>query len=273
VREIACDESGYEGEKFIDTTKDLFAHASVLVSPAAAADCVAELRARIKSPATQYKSGHLLREKSRSTLEWFLGPHSHVYGNGHVYLIDKPYYVVTKIAELFGADPDALWASAPGAYFLSAANDLLRGKDQPGVIDAFFRFGQFPQGRERAELFREWLLSDPIGNSVLDPLVPAIVAAVRHWGPVRIAHDRQTQLSQPRIARLMELCDGRLGGVRFLNAESHPQIQLADILAGTVRKIASDDRADPRLAELAHPYIDATSIRPVSGAGMPSPSG
>ena len=29
--EIVCDESGYEGEKLIDTTTDLFAHAGVRV--------------------------------------------------------------------------------------------------------------------------------------------------------------------------------------------------------------------------------------------------
>ena len=56
VQEIACDESGYEGEKLIDTTKDVFAHASVQVTGSSAAECIRELRRRIKSPATQYKS-------------------------------------------------------------------------------------------------------------------------------------------------------------------------------------------------------------------------
>jgi hypothetical protein len=260
MREIACDESGYEGEKFIDTTKDLFAHGSVLHSPGEAADCLAELRRRIKSPASQYGAGHLLREKSRTALEWFLGPGGPMDGRGHVYLIDKRYFLITKLAELFGADPDELYAARPDAYFLSAANDLLRVKDQPGVIDAFFRFGRFPDGRDRAELFREWLLSDPVGNSVLDPLVPAIVAAVRHWGPVTVLHHRQTQLPPRRIARLMELCQGDLGGVGFLDGRQ-PQIQMADILAGTVRALT----ADP----LALPYIDTSSIRPAAGIRSP----
>jgi hypothetical protein len=78
------------------------------------------------------------------------------------------------------------------------------------------------------------------------------------------------------VARLMELCGDRLAGVRFLDAESHPQIQLADILAGTVRKIASDQRdgpADPMLAELARPYVGASSIMPASAAETPSAGG
>jgi hypothetical protein len=261
VREIACDESGYEGEKLIDTTTDVFAHASLDLDPGTAADCLSELRRRVRSPATQYKSGHLLREKSRPALEWFLGPAGPVYGRGHVFLIDKAYFVATRIAALFGV---AVADTSP--RFLAAANDLLRGKDQPGVVDEFFRVAPgLAAGRDRAELFRAWLREDPVTNSVLDPLVPAIVAAVRFWGPVTVAHDRQTQLPAARVARLAELCDGALLGVRFLDAVSHPRIQLADILAGTVRKIASDQRAgraDPVLAELARPYVDAASIGP-----------
>src|SRR4051812_4963609 len=216
-----------------------------------AADCLPGLRRRIRSPASQYKSGHLLREKSRPVLEWFLGPDSPVYGHGSVYLIDKAYYVTLKVAEVFQVDAGALFIDGPVALgagrwatFLSAANDLLRGKDQPGVVDGFLRtsHGLLPDGRERAELFRGWLREDPVTNSVLDPLVPAIVAAVGFWGPATVAHDRQTQLPTARIARLTELCQGRLGGVRFLDAESHPRIQLADMLAGTIRKITSDHR-------------------------------
>jgi hypothetical protein len=208
-----------------------------------------------------------------------------VYGHGNVYLIDKTYFVVTKIADLFEVDADTLYRDGPPAFgpyrwanFLTASNDLLRVKHRPGVVDEFFRVAgdRFAGGRDRAVLFRAWLHEDPITNSVLDPLVPAIVAAVDHWGPVTVAHDRQTQLPPQRVARLMELCRGRLGGVRFLDAGSHPQIQLADILAGTVRKIASDQRdgrADPVLAELARPYIGASSIMPVSAAETPSAGG
>lgn len=59
--EIACDESGYEGDKLIGTTTDVFAHASVRLDRAAAAACMRELRERIRSPALEYKAGHVLR--------------------------------------------------------------------------------------------------------------------------------------------------------------------------------------------------------------------
>jgi hypothetical protein len=274
VREIACDESGYEGEKLIDTTKDLFAHASVLIDAEAAASCLAELRRRVKSPAIQYKANHLLRERSRPALEWFLGASSGMPGLGYVYLIDKAYFVVRTLANLFDLDADELYRSGPARFgpdrwpvFLAAANDLLRVKEQDGVVEEFFRVagGRLAAGRERADLFRAWLRDDPVRNSVLDPLVPAIVAAVHHWGPVAVAHDRQTQLPAPRLARLRELCGDRLAGVRFVDAQSDPRIQLADMLAGTVRAITTEQRygrADPVLADLARPYIAASSIRP-----------
>jgi hypothetical protein len=260
VREIACDESGYEGEKLVDTTTDVFAHAGVHLDTVTAGAVLHELRRRIRSEATQYKAGHLLRQKHRATLEWFLGPQSPVYGHGHVFLIDKAYHVVTKLAELLDRDPDTLDRSP---YFLAAANDVLRVKDTPGVVDEFFRVSGFTEGRERIELFRLWLRSDPEVNSVLDPLVPALVAAADRWGPVTVVHDRQIMLPARRIGRIRELSGGRLADVRFGGAEEHPQIQLADILAGTVRHIASEElrgRGDPGLTALAKPYLGAGSI-------------
>lgn len=226
VREIACDESGYEGEKLIGSTTRLFAHASVLVP--APGTILAELRDRIRSPATQYKANHLLREKHRAVLVWFLGPDGPMLGNGHVFLLDKAQFVRERFAGVFGFDPPDL----------SAANDVLRARSVLPV-PVF------------ATAFRAWLLEDPIGRSVLDPLVPAIEAAVEHWGPVAIAHDRQTQLPPRRLEILRSRSP--VLGFRFLDAESHPQIQLADILAGTVRAIT--ETGDDELEPLVAPYL------------------
>jgi hypothetical protein len=227
VLEIACDESGYEGEKLIGSTTRYFAHASIRLPGDEAALVLAELRARIRSPATQYKATHLLREKHRPVLEWFLGATGPVHGNGHVFLLDKPHFVRSQFVRVFGFDPPDL----------AVANSVLRarGTDSPPW----------------AAPFRQWLLADPVGRSVLDPLVPAIVAAVKHWGPVDVAHDRQTQLPPRRIEVLRERCE--LGGLRFLDAESHPRIQIADILAGTVRRITED--GDSALSHLLPAYL------------------
>jgi hypothetical protein len=161
-----------------------------------------------------------------------------------------------------------------------ASNDLLRARDRVHLtmaVDAFGRAvdalragaaGQVDEilalaGR-RAGSGGDRLLDHP----PVDPLIPAIVRAVAHWSaggqPVSIVHDRQNTLSAERIAQLSELAGGgRLAGLRFGESHSEPRVQLADILAGTVRKIASDEldgRGDAQLTVLLRPYLDPYSI-------------
>ncbi|WP_305786729.1 DUF3800 domain-containing protein [Symbioplanes lichenis] len=250
MREIWCDESGYEGEKLIDSTTPLFAHAAVQLDEAVAAELLLELRSRIRSPASAYRAGHLLREKNRAVLRWFLAE-SPVRGHGTVFVLDKTEWVATRLAELLDVPPDKIDRSP---YVLAAGNDLLRGKDQPGVVDEFFRVSGLTVGRERAELFRAWLLTDPGLNSVLDPLVPALEAAAKHWGPVAVLHDRQIMLPERRVEQLRARTGGLIASIRLLPLEEHPRIQLADMLAGTVRWIV-EHPDDAGLHALAPPYL------------------
>ena len=310
VLEITCDESGYEGEKLIGTTTTVFAHASVHLSVDAAGIAMRELRRRIQSPATQYKAIHLLRERHRPVLAWVLGPTGPLLGNAHVFLLDKAFHLVGKVLDLLVGDGianagtlyrDGRRAFGPERWeeFLVAANDLMRVKerlDPRTSVDAFFdvigglRLGGAParldellellgRARSRAEAFRARLLDEPGMISTLDPLIPAIVRAVAHWGaggdPVAIAHDRQRTLSPERIAQLKQLvgtpnpgplghaAGTRLASLSLVAAESDLRVQLADIVAGTVRKIASDELAghgDPELIALLRPYVDAHSV-------------
>ncbi|MBW0114525.1 NAD-dependent protein deacetylase of SIR2 family [Pseudonocardia abyssalis] len=93
MREIACDESGYEGARLVGGVTDVFAHAGVELTIDAAADCVADLRRRIRSPAQEYKANHLLRAKHRGTLLWLLGASGPVLGHAHVHLVDKSVFL------------------------------------------------------------------------------------------------------------------------------------------------------------------------------------
>jgi len=294
--EIACDESGYEGDKLIGTSTDVFAHASVRLDGGAAADCMQELRDRIRSPATEYKAGHLLREKHRAVLVWMLGPAGPVdRDTAHVFLVNKAYFVVGTVVDVLGAGPPTaaatLYRQGRRAFgteewqsFLAAANDLLRVRNGLDSVGTFTRaldglrgagggdrvdeiLELLWQARSRAEAVRADLLDHPGPLPVLDPLIPAIVRAVVHWGgSVCIAHDRQNMLSTERIAQLIDLTgtpDGRLAGLRLVDSREDPRVQVADVLAGAVRKIASDelnDRGDPELTALLHPYLDAFSI-------------
>ena len=117
MREIACDESGYEGDKLVGGVTDVFAHAGVDLGLDAAAACVAELRRRIRSPAQEYKANHLLREKHRGALLWLLGDAGPLRGHAHVWLVDKTRHLVAVDA---GAADDPV-----------AVNDRLRRRRDP----------------------------------------------------------------------------------------------------------------------------------------------
>lgn len=138
--EIACDESGYEGENLIGGTTGVFAHASVRLSAAAAADCVAEIHRRIQSPVTEYKANHLLRDKHRPVLEWFLGPSGPLLGNAHVHLTDKTWFVVGRMVELV--------AGAPGGVAGGGPHHLPRGA---GMAMTLYREGPRAFGALRWE--------------------------------------------------------------------------------------------------------------------------
>jgi hypothetical protein len=290
--ELACDESGYEGEKLIRTTTDVFAHASVRLDPGRAADCMRELRDRIRSPALEYKANHLLREKHRPVLVWLLGPAAPLLGEARVYLIDKAFFVVGTVLDVLLADDAAARTlyreRGPGSErwdaFLVAANDLMRAKDRPDgrpPVDAFLRavdvlraadapgatngiLDRLARAQPRAESFRAGLLDHPAVLPALDPLIPAIAAAVDYGGGnVSIVHDQQNSLPQRRIDQLKERLGGRLAGLRLVDSRSDARVQVADVLAGVARKIASDDlndRGDAQLTALLRPYVDPSSI-------------
>ncbi|WP_307564360.1 DUF3800 domain-containing protein [Streptosporangium lutulentum] len=316
--EIACDESGSEGEKLIGGNTDVFAHAGVLLSAESAAECVREIRDRIRSPAMEYKANHLLREKHRPVLTWLLGPLGPILGNAHVYLTDKTFFAVGKIVDLLagevvhatglapyrnqGSEEMAvtLYREGPRMFgrerwnaFLESFNDLMRARTS---VDSFFRvvdamgldgtrgrvdeiMGLLGRSRPHADSFRAGLLDNPKTIPALDPLIPAIVQAVVHWGEggklVSIVHDEHNGLTEERVAQLREMFgrprpadlrrspSGRLAGLRLVDSRLDPRVQVADFLAGVARKIASDelnDRGDAELVALLRPYVDSSSI-------------
>ncbi|MFF4192916.1 hypothetical protein [Nonomuraea sp. NPDC001831] len=315
--EIACDESGAEGEKLVGGNTDVFAHAGVSLDVAAAADCVRELRLRAPSPVTEYKAGHVLREKNRATLVWLLGPSGPILGRARVHLTDKAYFAVSKVTDLLaghhsslGLDQDersaaravTLYQEGRRAFgparwtaFLDAFNHLLRARNGRGPeisADAAFelvadlRTTPGPAGEIMDELwaarplvdaFTARLLDDPHVFPALDPLIPAIAHAVAHWGaggrPVSVVHDRQTTLTEERVERLRQLLarpNGPVGplvltSLTLVASHLDPRVQVADIVAGVARKIASEElngRGDPELTGLLRPYVDLASVWP-----------
>ncbi|GAA3309576.1 hypothetical protein [Nonomuraea dietziae] len=85
--------------------------------------------------------------------------------------------------------------------------------------------------------------------------------------PVSVVHDRQTLLTDARIAQLKEILsatpEARLSGMRLVDSRLDARVQVADLLAGAARQIAEDEldgRGDEELIALLRPYVDASSI-------------
>ncbi|MFJ6562699.1 hypothetical protein ACIQMV_23105 [Streptomyces sp. NPDC091412] len=300
VREVACDESGSDGENLTDGNTDVFAHASVLLPAESAAGCVQEIRNRIRSPAEEYKAGHLLREKHRAVLEWVLSPAGPLYGHARVDLTDKAFFVVDRALDLLlgdAAGADALYGTGREAFgadgwrrFLRAANRLLRARSDAepvDPVDAFFahveelRRVKVPEpaaavlerlagSRERAEAYRARVTAGPPLIPALNPLLPAILRTAALWSAprtaVRLVHDRQNMLTPDRVDWLLRTARQRgvaLDGVELVHSRLDLRVQLADFLAGVARKLASDELngcGDPVLTALLRPYVGTSSV-------------
>ncbi|MGV9252710.1 DUF3800 domain-containing protein [Streptomyces sp. NPDC003697] len=298
--EVACDESGSDGENLTGGNTDVFAHASVRLPVAVAAGCVREIRDRIRSPAEEYKANHLLREKHRAVLEWLLSPAGPLYGHAHVHLTEKAFFVVDRaLGVLLGdsAEATALYRAGPAAFggepwrhFLEAANHLLRVRhtaDPAAPADDFLRAVEALRGRPcdarvaatlarlagsraRADDFRTRTLDGPAVAPLLNPLLPAIVRTAAHWsadgGPVRLVHDQQNMLTADRVEWIVRTArqEGiHLAGLRLVDSREDPRVQLADFLAGIARKLASDElnrRGEAGLTALLRPYAGASSV-------------
>jgi hypothetical protein len=283
VAEIACDESGSEGENLIGANTDVFAHAAVRLTVAEAAGCVTELRERIRSPALEYKANHLLRGKNRAALVWLLGPSGPLPGNASVLLADKALFVAAKVVDLLVDEvpypecltrrPDAralalhregarTHGAAGWTEFLRSFTDLLRTSPRhegTSAAEFFARAGRFARARPHIEELRAQLLANPKLVPPLDPLMPALVDTVAHWQPTTIVHDEQQSLTPERLDLL--LGPGR--DLRFVDSRADPRVQVADFLAGVARRIAEDHlhgHADAELTGLLRPYVLPASV-------------
>lgn len=298
--EIACDESGSDGENLTGGNTDVFAHASVRLTVESAAASVQEIRDRIRSPAEEYKANHLLREKHRAVLEWLLAPAGPIHGRARVQLTEKAFFVVDRVVDLLLGDPGAAgvlfragrraFGEAEWREFLRAANRLLRARNDgtaEGPVEEFFGLterlrrahggteaadvlARLVAGRPRADAYRQGLLERPALIPVLNPLLPAVVRTAADWSaggrPVFLVHDRQNLLTPERIAWIEECArrDGvALAGLRLVAARDDPRVQLADFLAGIARKITSDElngRGDAELTALLRPYAGDPAV-------------
>jgi hypothetical protein len=182
---------------------------------------------------------------------------------------------------------------------LAAFNSLMRAAQRKGAkttVDQFFaaldqaRFGSRRRHVERilhvlwlarphAVEFQQRLVDDPDQPPALDPLFAALPQTARAWHararrPIRIVHDTQAALTSPRIQAIIdELASPhpefrrfappvRIVAIDQVDSKNDPRVQVADLLAGLARRIATGAlaRTDDSRARLMRPFVDADSL-------------
>jgi hypothetical protein len=153
---------------------------------------------------------------------------------------------------------------------------VLQALDGDGLAGPIF--DELRDGRPQAYAARKRLLEDHVLHPVLEPLIPAVARTVLHWSrglhPVAVVHDEQSALTERRMRRVEQILaapplelirlPARGPFIQFRQADSRtdPRVQVADLLAGVARKVATDQllgRSDPDLTALLRPYVDPAS--------------
>jgi len=173
--------------------------------------------------------------------------------------------------------------------FLAAANAVLRDwkpRDVREPVNAFVdvvetlakldgadRLGpildELRHARPAAYAARARLLENHVLRPAVEPLIPALARTILHWSrggrtDVSIVHDEQSALTERRIRRLERqlLPPSRCLRFRQVDSRTDPRVQVADVLAGVARRLATDElhgEGDARLDGLLRAYVDPAS--------------
>jgi Protein of unknown function (DUF3800) len=161
--------------------------------------------------------------------------------------------------------------------FFSTVDRLrLKGtkKTVEGVLDLVWK------SRDHAEEFQQ-NITEGTGYRALEPLIPTIAQTARTWHeklktPIRMVHDEQNTLTPAAVAQIVRELNEvplefrrygikpvPLTGIVLGDSSKDPRIQVADLVAGFGRAVATaalkGSASDEMLAAL-RPYVDADSL-------------
>jgi hypothetical protein len=270
VVEIACDESGFSGSNLLDAATPVFTHASVDLSVDEGAELLGALRSRFGSSLTELKSGQFLRgAQAAEALTWLVGELS---GRAHVILVDKEFFLVTRIVDLFLAEPSYAAGTRLTAERRTAALAVYRaarasGREWSELLAAFVELVRTKRRRqhhgravERFFRARDSLAGRGLGaeaEAVLDGLSRSRVRAV----VTRMAQDDRSipPPLEPLLPALAETVLFWSAGVREVLVVHDEQSaltagrlrRLQQVLTDGVSPLAGlvmvDSRDDPRV--------------------------
>jgi hypothetical protein len=293
--EIACDESGFSGTNLLDPGAPVITHAAVDLREVDAVELVARVRANSRHPHSEYKSTQMLRQ--RTAVECLL---ESLQGRASVHLTDKRFFVVHRMVDFLLGEPtyaagtslapglrdtalilhregatDPHWYAVLTSFVVMMRTKRHRVINRPALDQYYEALGRLDSElpaidrlrgtKERARAILTTLLDER--SSVpppLEPLLTALVDTTLHWSAGRlvdIVHDEQSALTPHRVDRLRTMLALR----RFTQVDSrlHPRVQVADLLAGVARHLATEElrgHGDRALTALLQPYVVRSSL-------------
>ncbi|MGW4502382.1 DUF3800 domain-containing protein [Micromonospora sp. NPDC004336] len=277
VVEIACDESGFSGTNLLHSTAPVITHASVDLSADEAVELITALRSGFRFSPHEFKSGQFLRGPGAGeALGWLL---TALKGRAHVHLVDKEFFLVTRIVDLLLTEPSYAAGTRLTQAHRPAALALYRaGRFAGGEWDAFLaafvdlvrikrrRLG--PRNAERFFAARDALLRRGLGapaDAVLDGLGPTRV------GDVLARLDNEDRSIppplEPMLPALAETVLSWSGGRRQVLVTHDEQSALtADRLTRLQQVLAGDGR--PSAPDAGRAGALPAGVSPLAGLVM-----
>jgi hypothetical protein len=163
------------------------------------------------------------------------------------------------------AAPVETWSGA-----VEAAADRVTDRDGRGFLEAWAS----PDAVRRACDY----LDSPPPSPLSEPLLPALRWAVHHWserGDVHVVHDEQSVLTPARVSAIAaDLAAARPGrrmaGLSRVDSRDDARVQVADLVAGVVRRVFEDrlsgDRPVPSVPVSHLVAGDSLVLDPGAGA-------
>jgi hypothetical protein len=275
VVEIACDESGFSGTNLLDAATPVFTHASVDLGVDEAVELIRALRSGFPWSLNEFKSGRFLRgRQADEALEWLLAA---LRGRAHVHLVDKEYFLVTRIVDLFLAEPSYAAGTRLTQDHRPAALTLYRagrvgGRDWSVFLAAFVRLVRTKRRHQpdRSVMERFFQARDSLAGVGLGAQAEAVLGGLsrtRVWAVLtRLAHDDRSipPPLEPMLPALAETVLFWSGGQRRVLVIHDEQSALTASRLRRLQQVLTDG-AGSSAADAHEVGAPPASVSPLAG--------
>jgi hypothetical protein len=277
VMEIACDESGFSGTNLLDPATPVITHASVDLRVGEAAGLISALRSGFRFSPNEFKAGQFLRgTEAGEALEWLLAA---LRGRAHVHLVDKEYFLVTRIVDFLLAEPSYAAGTRLTEDHRAAALSLHRagrsaGCDRGAFLAAFVelvrvrrRHRPDRQALERFFQARDALVRHGLGAPAEDVLNG--LSRTRVWAVLTRLFDDDRSIPPPLEPMLPALAETVLfwsGGQRQVLVIHDEQSALTASRLSRLQQVLAAAASSPTGADVAR--TSPATVSPLAGLVM-----